>query len=104
MFMNVDLPEPEGPMIATKLAFSIERETPRSASTRTSPMKYVFVSFSTLMSSDICYPLEPRAFALEATLLLLARERAGGRRARICDSCNDQIAFLQISIGHRDKI
>ena len=35
--MNVDLPEPDAPMIATASPASIVSVTPRSASTRTSP-------------------------------------------------------------------
>ena len=37
MFMQVDLPEPEGPMIATNSPAAISKETPRSACTATSP-------------------------------------------------------------------
>ncbi len=37
MFINVDLPEPEAPMIATNSPRSTRRLTPRSARTSTSP-------------------------------------------------------------------
>ena len=38
MFINVDLPEPEAPMIADELAAAaMSSETPRSAVTSTSP-------------------------------------------------------------------
>ena len=38
MFISVDLPLPEGPMIATYSPRSIRSETPRSACTRFSPI------------------------------------------------------------------
>ena len=38
MFISVDLPEPEGPMIATNSPAPIESETPSSARTSTSPI------------------------------------------------------------------
>jgi hypothetical protein len=37
MFISVDLPEPDGPMIAVILARETSSETPRSASTAVSP-------------------------------------------------------------------
>ena len=37
MFMSVDLPEPEAPMIATNSPAWISSETPRRTSTATSP-------------------------------------------------------------------
>ena len=37
MFMNVDLPEPDGPMIATNSPASIASVTPASACTTVSP-------------------------------------------------------------------
>jgi hypothetical protein len=37
MFMKVDLPEPDGPMMAKKSPLPIVTETPRSAFTTTSP-------------------------------------------------------------------
>jgi hypothetical protein len=36
--MNVDLPDPEGPMIATNSLLSIVTSMPRSASTAISPV------------------------------------------------------------------
>ena len=38
MFISVDLPDPEAPMIATKSPRSTTSETPRSACTSTSPI------------------------------------------------------------------
>ena len=38
MFMNVDLPEPDGPRTTTNSPAEIESETPRRARTRFSPM------------------------------------------------------------------
>ena len=37
MFMNVDLPEPDGPMTATNSPASIVTDTPRSACTTWAP-------------------------------------------------------------------
>src|SRR5664280_301803 len=48
--MSVDLPEPDGPMIATYSPPSIENVTPRSARTFSSPTAYVF-SMSTISIS-----------------------------------------------------
>ena len=38
MFIAVDLPEPEGPMMATNSPRSIEKDTPASACTFASPL------------------------------------------------------------------
>ena len=43
MFINVDLPEPDGPMIASISPCSTVSETPRRACTSTSPMLYTLV-------------------------------------------------------------
>src|SRR3954447_24933780 len=48
-FMNVDLPDPDGPMIATNSPSWISRETPRSAWTITSPIVYRLCRSATLM-------------------------------------------------------
>ena len=37
MFMKVDLPDPDAPMMATNSPGSMSSETPRNASTSTSP-------------------------------------------------------------------
>ncbi len=42
--ISVDLPEPDGPMIAVNFAVSIVRSTPASACTWASPVPYVLVS------------------------------------------------------------
>jgi hypothetical protein len=39
MFISVDLPEPEAPMIATNSFRLISRSTPRSACTRSTPTR-----------------------------------------------------------------
>ena len=41
-FISVDLPEPDGPMIATYSPRSIVNVTPRRARTFSSPTEYVF--------------------------------------------------------------
>src|SRR5918997_7089446 len=40
--MRVDLPDPDGPMIATYSPLSMEMETPRSAWISSAPIRYVF--------------------------------------------------------------
>ena len=40
MFISVDLPEPDGPMMATNSFRRIVRSTPRSARTISPPMSY----------------------------------------------------------------
>src|SRR5690606_35858036 len=40
-FISVDLPDPDGPMIATYSPFSIDRSTPRSAWISSPPMRYL---------------------------------------------------------------
>lgn len=40
MFIKVDLPDPDAPIMATDEPRSIERSTPRSARTVVSPMEY----------------------------------------------------------------
>ena len=40
MFISVDFPEPEGPMIATYSLASIERSTPERAATVSPPIRY----------------------------------------------------------------
>src|ERR1700680_3708305 len=50
--MKVDLPEPEGPMIATKLPRLMVTEIPRSAFTLRSPSWYVLVRFAMRINSE----------------------------------------------------
>ena len=50
MFISVDLPEPDEPMMATNSPGWTVRLMPRSASTLTSPTTNVRVTFSTLMT------------------------------------------------------
>src|SRR5579884_4459388 len=49
MFINVDLPEPLAPMMATNSPDSTRNDTPRKASTLTSPVSYTL----TMLSSSI---------------------------------------------------
>ena len=44
MFMQVDLPEPLGPMMAMNSPSSMRRSMPPSATTRVSPLPYTFVT------------------------------------------------------------
>src|ERR1700722_3736396 len=49
-FISVDLPEPDGPMIATYSPLRICRSTPLSARTCSAPISYTFASSSVLMT------------------------------------------------------
>lgn len=42
--MSVDLPEPDGPMIAVKAPRAISTSTPANAATRTAPAPYSFTN------------------------------------------------------------
>jgi hypothetical protein len=53
MFIRVDLPEPDAPMIARNSPRSTLSETFRRACTSTSPMRYVFFSPSIWITADI---------------------------------------------------
>src|SRR6266566_4579279 len=50
-FINVDLPEPDGPMMATYSPRRISTLTPRSACTCSEPISYVFQRSSVLMAN-----------------------------------------------------
>src|SRR5438309_2292330 len=50
MCMNVDLPDPDGPVTARNSPRWTSRFTPRSARTSTSPTMYVFTRFLTAMT------------------------------------------------------
>ena len=53
MFISVVLPEPEAPIRATISPRAMESETPLRTGTSTSPRWYVFVMFSSRISSII---------------------------------------------------
>ena len=48
--MRVDLPEPDGPMMATYSPSSIVKLTPRRAATEMDPVRYTFVTRSSSMT------------------------------------------------------
>src|SRR5581483_2569447 len=50
-FISVDLPEPDGPMIATYSPRAMVKVTPRSARTKTVPSAYVFVTSRTSIAA-----------------------------------------------------
>ncbi len=52
MFIRVDFPEPDGPMIATSSLGSIARSTPRSAWTVSAAIRYSFVMPSRRMTGS----------------------------------------------------
>src|SRR5512133_3854772 len=85
MCMNVDLPEPEGPVTARNSPDSTSRLTPRRAFTWISPTTYVFTRLRTeitgISRSNALTALRPRlqapgvvAYALDSGLLALYRE------------------------------
>src|SRR5260370_17312272 len=49
-FISVDLPEPDGPMIATYSPLRISTSTPRSACTCSAPISYTLASSSVLIT------------------------------------------------------
>src|ERR1051326_691330 len=51
-FMSVDLPDPEGPIIATYSFRASENDTPCSACTSVLPMSYVFHRSSVLIRTS----------------------------------------------------
>src|SRR4051794_13930784 len=53
MCMNVDLPDPEGPVAATNSPCAMSTDTPRNAWTLTSPTSYVLVRSRTEMTGGI---------------------------------------------------
>ncbi len=53
MFMAVDFPEPDGPMIATNSLSAIARSTPASACTAAGPVPKTLVTFWRAMSGDL---------------------------------------------------
>ena len=63
MFMRVDLPEPEGPMIATYSLRLTTRSTPRSARTDSPPIRYSRRSPSTRMTGASASGLGPGVLA-----------------------------------------
>ena len=52
-FMNVDLPEPDGPMTATNSFFCMDTVTPRSAATICSPTRYSFTRSVVRISASV---------------------------------------------------
>ncbi len=52
MFISVDLPEPEGPMMATNSFFRITTSSPRRARTISSPMTYSRLRFRVTMTAS----------------------------------------------------
>src|ERR1043165_8869850 len=85
MCMNVDLPEPDGPVTARNSPRSTSRFTPRSARTSTSPTTYVFTRFLTEMTCGIGSLPPSSATAAEvaaaevAAIALLRQQRIAAR-------------------------
>src|SRR3569623_229923 len=81
MFINVDLPDPDAPITATKSRGSTANDTSRSARTSTSPIWYVFETVFRSMSAT-------------ATLEHAAHATRGRRRGR------RRSAATQGRVGH----
>src|SRR6476661_3625598 len=81
MCMNVDLPEPEGPVTARNSPVWTSKLTPRSARTSTSPTTYVLTRLLTEMTTDMRLPAAgrgPTAEAARAAAALVLLERIAG--------------------------
>src|SRR2546423_10745410 len=93
MFIKVDLPEPLEPISATNSPWPISIETPRTACTSTSPVRYVLRTSSSrtaTASEELFMPLETsRAAAAEGIT------RGSRRRAAVRHTGHDAIAFFQ---------
>src|SRR5437870_2905775 len=88
MCMNVDLPDPDGPVTARNSPSWTSRLTPRSARTSTSPTTYVLTRFLTPMTTGIALPASPAAAAtaeptIAAAVALLREERIALTRRRL---------------------
>src|SRR5262245_59637245 len=102
MCMNVDLPEPDGPVTARNSPCSTSRFTPRSARTSISPTTYRLTRFLTEMTWGIGLEASSAeaaagtAASLLAKKRIAARSRARARRSGARDARHDLRAFLKI--------
>src|SRR5882757_11116507 len=78
MCISVDLPDPDGPMIATYSPCSIESETPRNASTSIAPVLYTLRTASSSMTGAVAIgaigSVSAAGLATDATDAAAARE------------------------------
>src|SRR5471032_258253 len=102
MCMNVDLPDPDGPVTARNSPLGTSRFTPRNALTSTSPTTYVLTRFLTEITVDIVLSTPTAAAAGRSAAALRHQRvaRAGGPadRARGADArhaCHDFRVLLQ---------
>ncbi len=98
MFISVDFPEPEAPMIATNSPCSTLSETPRSACTAKSPAPYVLTMRRRSMTG--C------TVRSGATVLIRPAARSRRRRSRRRrtvllrrSSCELDVAALTVTVG-----
>jgi hypothetical protein len=84
MCMNVDLPEPDGPTMVTNSPASTSSETPRNASTESSPTVYVFVRFCSEMSGSVSF--DGYQFTFMPILATRGGTIAVGRRYELPDA------------------
>src|SRR6266550_5488758 len=106
MCMNVDLPDPDGPVTARNSPLSTSRSTPRNAFTSTSPTTYVLTRLLTEMTVGMRLPASSRSAAAALRHERIARP---GRRPRRADSADEdardelhallQLAAQQLRVG-----
>src|ERR1700737_74588 len=102
-FINVDLPEPDGPMIATYSPRRISRVTPRSACTSSEPIWYVFQRSCVLMAN----PWSTRSWRNESgetasTGILQLLEPSNPRKTGM-HSCLSAYAYAMLHRNRTDK-
>src|SRR5882757_2030171 len=83
MCISVDLPDPDGPMIATYSPCSIESYTPRNASTSIAPVLYTLRTASSSMTGAVAIgvigSVTAAGLATDATDAPATRELSAGR-------------------------
>src|SRR5208282_4577123 len=101
MFISVDLPEPDEPMMATNSPGWTVRLMPRSASTLTSPMTNVRATSSTLITGSSL--ADPR---MALGTISKARLQQTGLAARLTAAFggDDLIAWMEIAADDFRKV
>src|SRR5690606_2941108 len=94
-FISVDLPDPDGPMIATYSPFSIDRSMPRSAWISSPPIRHlrfrlcVWISALTLRGLAMTTAL--RGSSRGGRARIISAETAGAHRIRHVTCCRSRI-------------
>src|SRR5713101_2892276 len=98
-FINVDLPDPDGPMIATYSPRAIVNVSPRSACTCNAPLAYVFVTFCTSMTlSDLFIAQRLDRIELGSAICRIGAEDERNQRGKT--DCNDDDFKPRNAAGH----